>query len=461
MKKRLLSLLLLGASMSALAGCDNSSFVLDKDLNPVNINSLYDGLVAMYQTKNYTFDIVYVNNGYREDIPNMIFTENYIGYDGAAPEDLNVLLNDGNGIYHVRYSDDFQSGEYLKDKKGKKITKLWKNDDVVNTMYGVGGAYIKTNCKADTKELTISDKDYKIGFLKTITGKSTDFTNVDSLVAKFDGEKVVFDLSIGKGTSSYKVTLKKIGETKSTHLKTFVSNGGKVFEASKDLTEMRRLIQGNNYIQRTYSIVDGEGYFSGYQYFTEHYFFQTGSDANVGNAYMEFDYKDDPALDNDFDMWGIYLVNVFKNEKNEIDAGLVASSAYNSSTKSVIECCKYPGCLQLFDYLEYVKEGELRDAKYDKIPEVTNSKKYYVLEDFVVRDFVRNFSLDTGFQDVNFKTLGIEIQLGATDKDSIIVFHAIGTYVGDNLTYDIIIPLYSFGGANRNALDILYGMYNK
>lgn len=463
--KKLLSLIIcLAGSLCSLAGCDNPSndvvVDIDGELKEVTISSLYDGMVTLYQTKNYTLDIVHTSGSYREEIPSKLYTRNYIGYDGGF-EDFSVLYNDGTGIYPVSFEDDFLSGEYLLDSAGAKYTNLW-NNTVVNTMYGACGPYIKANVTKEITELSIKDKEYKLKFLEAIVGSTNNFVNVESLDAKYENGKVSFNLVLNNNSSAkdvYKVTLKNVGNTSSQHLKSFVRNGGTVYSPIKDFTEMRRLINMDNYVQRTYSIIDGVGTWSGFQFFTPHYYFVTGSDSMVGNAYMEFDYTDDPTLDNDFDMWGIYLVSVYKDESGQMAASLASQNAYNSSTKEVEECCFYPSSeLSILKNLQYIKSGEVRDVDYQYTAEEAN--RYYFIDSGLVKNFVSNFSLDQGFQDVIFNTIAIEIKLDAVDKNSMICFHAIGYYAADGLTYDIIIPLYGFGDANRSALDLIYSQYN-
>ena len=244
----------------------------------------------------------------------------------------------------------------------------------------------------------------------------------------------------------------------------FISNGGQAFVPEKNLTEMRRLLNLDNYIQMTYLINEGEYGWSGYQIFTDHYYMQTGTDINVGNAYMEFDYDDDPALDNDYDLHGIYLVNVFRTEEGSIEASLVGGRAYNSDTMEVEECVRYPSLkLDLLKNLEYVKKGEVRNANYEGTADLfeNGSEKYYFIDEKLVRNFCNNFGLDTFFEDVSFNTIAIETSIAADDKDSVICFHAIGYYPGDGMTYDYLIPLIAFGNANKAYLDALYEMYNK
>ena len=471
-KNKLLTLLVSLGSICAISGCNKNTNtdnppVDNKDTDAeIKINSLYEGMVALYQTKNYTLEVIHTYGTFREEIPNMIFTNDYIGYDGATYEDLSVYYNDGNGIYRVSFSDDFVSGEYLQDKLGVRYTKLWdaENKSVITTMYGACGEYIKGNVTPETKEIEITDKLYKVRFMQTIIGNTNNYANVDSLTAKYENGKVTFDLVIGSGAHAYKVTLKNVGNTKSSHLKMFIDNKGTAFVPNHDLTEMRRLINKDNYVQRTYFINEGEGSFIGYQFFTEHYFFQTGNDYSVGNAYMEFDYKDDPAIDNDFDMWGIYLVNVSKNEQNQYVANLASAMAYNSDTKEIEECVNYPSLkLDILHNLEYVKPGVIRNANYEESATFIEgtTQKYYFVEESLVRNFAKNFSLDTSFEDVVWNAVAIEIQLAEQDKDSMICFHAVGYYPLDSKYYDILIPIYGFGDANRQALDILYSQYNK
>lgn len=466
-KKRLLPLIaLLCGSVCGLVGCDEEAdkSLIDENLTEIEINSLYDGLIALYQTKNYTFDIVHTFGSYRDEIPSKLFTPKYIGYDSKIPDDLDMLYDDGDGIYHVSFTDDYLCGEYLSDLSGKKYTSLWDNS-LVSTMYGAGAQYLKKNLTKDLKELEVSDKDYKINFMQTIIGSTNAYASVDSLTVKYENGKVVFNLSLDNKTDNYKVTLKNVGNTASKHLRKFITDNGKPFTPNSDLVEMRRLLYKDNFVQKTCVINGNEKYFNGYQYFTEHYFFRTsGLDTTTGQAFMEFNYTNDPEeFPNGFDMWGIYLVNVGKNEQNQPIASLSYNFAYNSSTCQIEECCKYPSRkLDLLRNLEYVKEGSIRDADYEMSKEffTGESKKYYFVDEKLVANFVDNFSLDEGFQNVTFNTVGIELEFNAEEKNSVVCFHAIGYFATDGMTYDVVIPLFGFGDARRNALEALYAQYN-
>ena len=481
--KKLLTLLAcLGGSLVALAGCKTGEQPSGQGDNPsgqdnpnpsenvtysdeVKINSLYEGFVALYQTKNYTLEVIHTYGTYREEIPDMIFTEDYIGYDGKTYEELSVYYNDGEGIYRVSYADDFQSGEYMKDKLGASYKKLWdpNNKSVVPTMYGACPQYIAENVTPELTEVSVTDKQYRVRFMQTIIGNTNNYAGVDSLTAKFENGKVSFNLSINGGAHFYKVTLKNVGITKSSHLQMFIKNGGTSFTPARELTEMRRLINLDNYVQRIYLINEGTNSWAGFYFFTEHYMFQTGNDTSTGNAYMEFNYKEDPTIDNDFDMWGIYLVNVSRDANGQLVPSLANSHAYNSDSIEIEEVCRYPSLkLNLLHNLEYVKEGEVRYANYDETAGFFTGtpKKYYVIDESLVKNFCNNFGLDTSFADVVFNTVAIEIDLQAADKDSMVVFHAIGYYPADGLNYDYIIPLYGFGDANRSALDTIYSQYN-
>ena len=483
--KKLLSLLVCFGSLCALTGCgeENNSSSSDQQQNnnnensnnnnnqnnekkndgDIKLNNIYEGLVALYQTKNYTLEVIHTYGTYREEIPDMIFTKDYIGFDGKAFEDFKVFYNDGEGIYPVSFTNDYLSGEYVKDKKGDKYTNLWDNS-FVKTMYGVCPEYVKSNENNKETSIDITDKDYKLAFLRMIVGNTNNFADVDKLTAKYENEKVSFTLSLNGGSNIYKVTLKNIGTTKSEHLKMFVNNGGKPFVANHDLSEMRRLLNKDNYVQRIYMINEGEGYWSGYSFFTEHYFFNTSNTStSTGYAYMEFNYKEDPAIDNDFDLWGIYLVNVSIDQNGQYVATLASNMAYNSATVEIEECVRYPSIkLDLLNSLEYVKEGEIRYADYEKtaglFPE--GSSKYYFIDEALVNNFVNNFGLTSAFEVVEFNTIVIEMNLKEDDKDSVICYHAIGYYPGDGMTYDILIPLTGFGDANRAVLDKLYEDYN-
>ena len=469
MKKiKIFTLLASLCTVVSLSGCKEEKIEgFDDELKEVPINSLYDGMVALYQTQNYSFEVILTSGSYRVDTPDMIFTKKYIGFDGQGYEDLNVYYNDGNGIYHVTYAEDFLAGEYLADKKGNKYDNLW-NNAVVDTMLGVGGAYIKQNVTSTTTNLKIEDKDYQLQFLKTFTGSTSKFANVEYLNAKYENGKVVFDLKLdaNAGNLNYKLTMKNVGTTASSHLKMFVSNDAKPFVPNDELKKMRELLYMDNYIQRTDMVYEGEHAWMGYQFYTEHYFFTTGNDTSVGTAYMEFDHKAEAGFEGDIDMWGIYMINVSKDENGSPVVAAPSQMPYNSSTIEVEDCVRYPSRkLDLLNNLEYVKAGEIREAEYNRTENIEQfeggTSKYYFTNEALVKNFVENFSLNTAFEGVIFSTIAFELKIADQPKDSMVCFHAIGYYAGDGVTYDIIIPIYGFGEANRSVLDNLYNAYNK
>ena len=181
---------------------------------------------------------------------------------------------------------------------------------------------------------------------------------------------------------------------------------------------------------------------------------------------MEFDHKAEAGFEGDIDMWGIYMINVSKDENGSPVVAAPSQMPYNSSTIEVEDCVRYPSRkLDLLNNLEYVKAGEIREAEYNRTENIEQfeggTSKYYFTNEALVKNFVENFSLDTGFEGVIFSTIAFELKIADQPKDSMVCFHAIGYYAGDGVTYDIIIPIYGFGDANRSVLDNLYNAYNK
>ena len=240
-------------------------------------------------------------------------------------------------------------------------------------------------------------------------------------------------------------------------MKTFREEGNKVFTPVQDLQEMRRLIKLDNYIHQIYSISEGQGSYTGYEFMTPNYFMVTGNaDKNSGYVYMEVDHKADDNIN--ADLYGVYLFTVSKVDNTHFEWGYSPNPI--NTTPEIEKVFHYPSFLKLLTNLEYVKEGELRGSEY-VLEDVDNVKKYYFTEQFLVNDFADNFSLSSQFE--NCTGLGVAVELDLThdaDKDKNIVFHYLMKYEGDGQTYDVILPLMWFGAANKAHVDLQYQLLN-
>ena len=425
-------------------------------LTPVEIHNLYEGMVALYQTKNYTLNISKKEGTSAAKLSQLKFRDEYVGYDGDSLFDFNGTVNDGNGIYSVSYEEDFVTSEYLEKEDGTRARSLWDNS-VISTMYGVGGQYIKKNVSPSISNITITDKNYIIGFVKTLGFGSTAFSSIDSLKAKFENGVTSFTLVITLSqTTTYTVSLADVGTTTSEHLKTFMKSESKVFTPSQDLQEMRHLIKLDNFIHQIYSISDGEGSYIGYEFFTPHYFMTSGnSDTNAGYVYMEVEHEPDETID--ANMSGIYMFNIVKDGDEYV--WQYSPNAINT-TPDITKCMHYPSFLKLLSNLQYVKEGELRGSEY-VFEGNQNVAKYYFTDESLVKDFGDNFSLTSQFTDCTPLAVSMELDLSHDlDKDKNVVFHYLMKYAGDGETYDVILPLMWFGSANKAHVDSLYETLN-
>lgn len=456
--------ILVAGAVASVSGCEKKN---DKEatptptsepevLTPVEINSLYDGMVAVYQTKNYSFEISKKEGSKNTSLGTLKFREDYVGYDGSKNTDFHGTINDGHGLFNVSYEDNYITSEYLTKEDSTFATSLWDNS-VVSTMYGVGGQFIKKYVTSETSSITVSDKNYVIGFIKTIGYDSLAYSSVKYLKAEFKNNVVTYTLSLGLSvTTIYTIKLINVGITTSTHLKDFKDGGNKVFTPNEDLSEMRRLIKLDNFIHQIYSLDGHSGSYIGYEFMTPHYLMTTGiSDTNTGAMYMEIEHTADEEINQD--MSGIYLVAV------SIQDGQY-NFAYSpnpiNTTPEIEKCMHYPSFLKLLNGLEYVKAGDLRGAEYLFTTE-TAAKRYYFTDQVLVYDFAKNFSLTEQFSDCTPLAVAIELDFAHdVDKDKYVVFHYLMKYAGDGETYDVILPLMWFGAANKAHCDNFYNYVN-
>ena len=453
-------ILAIGGAVS-LSGCEKNKepevpVEEEEVLNPVAINSLYDGMVAMYQTKNYTFKIIRKEGSSAAKSYTLKFKQDFVGYDGYKMSDFKGAINDGSGIFNVSYEDDYIISEYLRNSEGAIATSLWDNS-VVHTMYGIGGQYIKKNITSNITSITITDKNYIIGFMETFGYDSTVFGSVNSLKASYEEGTVSFAFSLALSTKVYyTIKLADVGTTTSEHLKEFKASGKKVFTPHQDLSEMRRLLKLDNFAHKIYTIYEGEGSYTGYEFFTPYYFITTSlQNTNVGNGYMELDHKADESNINQ-DMYGIYMFSVSVVDK---EYNFDFSSIVYNTTPEIEKCLHYPSFLKLLTNLEYVKEGNLRDSDY--VYDSSSVKRYYFTEQFLVNDFANNFSIYQNFEDCTALGVSIELDLEhENDADKNIVFHCIVQHTVDGTIYDIVLPLLWFGAANKTHWYATYEVLN-
>lgn len=439
-----------------VSSCDKNTITKNEPV-PVEINSLYDGVVALYQTKNYTFDISIKNSEKIIDKYKMLFRDDFIGYDGESLYDFNGIFNDGKGIYKVNYEDEYITSEYLKSSNGTLAKTLWDNT-IVSSMFGVCGPYIKKTFASGISTVQITNKDYTIAFLKTLGMDLVDYTSVKEFIAKYISEKTVFIMVVNDGVESltYTIELENVGVTSSSHLTDFQKSGSGPFEPDATLARVRNLMLLNNYIHQIYSIDGDQRGWIGYEIMTENYFMTTGnSDTNVGSAYMEIVHHDDPEIPDDFEMNGIYLVNFTRNSSGEIE--MAYSMNPINTTPDIVKCQHYPSLLMLWDNLQYVKKGTIRDSDY--IYTNLQAERYYFTDEILVNNFAKNNSLDKQFANTTPVAVSLEVKLDNDDAKCEVIFHYIMKYNGDN--YDCILPFMYFGSANRAHVDYIYNEFNK
>ena len=127
------------------------------------------------------------------------------------------------------------------------------------------------------------------------------------------------------------------------------------------------------------------------------------------------------------------------------------------SKPDITEFYHYPKYMSLLNNLQFLEEGELKNANYE---DPLISKKYYTKDLGLVMNFAKNFSLDQTWDFLSCppEALAIEIKLKEADENSSIIFHYLFRNGKDE--YDYLIPCMMFGKANIARLDTIWETLN-
>ena len=442
-------------SLGTLSGCD--FFKKDKGEDKeevetvIDIKTIKDGLTVLNTKTNYTLTSSFKGNDQFITQAPIKFTKNFIGRDNEDRANTDLKIKDNTGIYRLSYDGGFVSGEYLKDKNGHNYTSLYDNS-IVSTMYGVCTDYVNSISASETS-LVISNKSYKLAFIKTVGFQETDYSKVNSLSVTFlyDGH-VTFYLNMND-SSRYTYQIVDHGTTKSTNYETFINNNGKAYTPSTELAEFRTLLRSNNFMQNLfYFDLEQENY--GFYYlrycFAPHYFYSyTITDPSSMSGYIE-------AESTEYQIKGIYGFSVVNNKIDSVNT----ANAY-SSKPDIVAFQHYPSLLKILDDLQYIHQGSLDGARED----FEGSTKYYFTNEYYIKDFEKNFSLDQS-SFVEFENAGVEIEINLNyanpSNDNIVepvmCFHYLFKY--GTMTFDYPFPIFGFGKATMNAFDVLYDTLN-
>ena len=435
MKYKIKGLLLIGALL--LSGCGS-------DQSVVEIKSLKHAMVVLNSTKNYTLE---TENSVSGKI-SYIYTENSIAVTmSKKPSGLQAYIKDQGGIYPLNYEGGYKSGEYILDEGGQRITDLY-GGAIVPTMYGVDTEYVNSVSES-IATLELGSKSYKMGLLLTLGYSSSDYLDIDKITANYSKGSCYFVIStVSKKNYTYKLT--NVNGSRINEVETFLANGGKAKDLENSLSDVRRLIRGNNFTRDIYDF-SSESY-TGIEVFNPRYFYSRLNSSNTGTGAMAINSK--PNEYHSQTLYGCYYFQLEgdPNDMEKSNIGFITTPMYEKP--NIVECYHYPTYLKILDNMQFIKEGAYSSTGYTYTGEA-----FYFDNQTYVYDFVSNFSIDQSFDTKTYvpEAIGIDVKIGATDKDTIINFVYYFTY---GTTYAMPIPIRDFGVSNYLVLETVADMYN-
>ncbi len=441
------NLTLLIVSVSALCGCGNGSAKSDDE--PVyNPQSLYEGISLMATTKNYTIHQLVDGDVYKS----YVVSRCAIGVSGVKElEDTNFYVVSGKGLFKVTYDEEYRRSEYILDEDGNYITDLW-NTNYVKTTYGVNPDEVITDKSATS--INIKNRDFKQGLLGILGLKSTSYADIEYVKASFDGT-LNFELKYFSSDTIYTYEADKFGTSSIDYAKTLIEHNVGAFVPNDDLKYMRSLIKGNNFKLDSYDVIE-EGYYA-QEWLNPQYWY-----SSYGNyGYCRLDHAADKTVDGDVDAKGIYMFQVS-------DGKLGFYSNPIDDAPTIAEFENYPSRMSTLSNMQYINEGEYEDIQDYEY----QGEAYYLTNKTYVLDVLSHFALNPStatdgsiFQLATPKAIVMDINIDplydendeASEKSTITYIYV---FEYSNKTYQMYLPMHSFGLANITSLDAYLETFN-
>ena len=431
MKKSIIFSLAIFASSLSLIGCNDNT-------NQNTVSDLKSGIQYIEKEKNYTFS--YVSNTNRHDL---IYTKTSIGLVAeGTPRATDVYIQDTKGVYRLRHD----GSKFISSELSSKSDSLWSGE-FYSTLFGVSTSFTSSIKSGDTS-VKVSDKSYKIAYCKAIGYSEDQLANVNSLTISYRKENneqyLRFTLDYLGNDVVYDAH--EFGTSKNTIVDDFIASGGTYLTVNGILSDARRLMKGNNYIQEIYYFgadEDSSGY-AAQAYFHPHYYMSIYNGSSFGSGAIALNSKKN-------DLYGCYSCAVQFSDQGATPS-LYSPAVY--SEPNIPEYYHYPSYLMLWDNFEYLTSW----TDQDMLGYTKTGEGYYFNNSSLLADFSNNFSMSSNFSGQIPMGVAIDIVKGATDKDTVIYFYYKFAYQGAH--YVMPIPFHHFGNANIGALDYVYSMYN-
>lgn len=446
--KKLLFSFSLVVSAIPLIACDNGETPKEEPIEEPTlvVDSLKNSLIALNTTSNYTMRC----ESSRVAKHTRVFLKDSIGliYDDNPSADK-IFYQDGeNGVYSVGFNGKYYVGSTYYNDISKDV---WSGK-FFSTMKDVETDFVN-GVDPSVSTLKITNKAYRVGFLKTIGFSAIDYVDLNTLVASFNENKLEFDMNFRK--IDIKFTFSNFGTSKNEVLERFLNDGGKPYEHNSVHDDIVSKMKMNNYEQYIYQFgetPETTGYI-GKNYFHEKYYFTNYTGSLTASGHIALD-GSESASGMYKDIYGCYPFYLDLGNKEQ-PLTLYPTKYYEEP--DIVTFYNYPSRMSIWDHMEYLLDWDenIFDPEYDYKREKGGSA-FVVIDPTLVYEIQDNFGIRSSFEGAIPLAVGIDtFTIRTTFPVKYEPYIAIVCkFVYQNYYYTMPFVFANFGGVSNAYLDL-------
>lgn len=400
-----------------------------------HVDSLKNGLIYLNQGNNYTITCEQgrlIEHSY-------VYQGNSIGLVCPSNKSADkIYYQDGYGVYSIGYNGNSYVGSSYYDDISKSV---WSGK-FYSTMKNVATDYIN-NLDGSISSLIIKDKDYRVGFLKTVGYSSLEYVDMDDLTVTYKDGKLTYTMMFRRTEFVY--TAKNFGSTENKVLSSFLSNGGKSFTPNEVQIDITSKMKGNNYDQQIFQFGDTPettGYV-GKNYFNQNYFYTNYFGSLIANGHIALDGRESKSGQYS-DIYGCYqFVLDYSVGEGENPLSIFPYAMYDKP--NIPEFYNYPSYLSIWDHMEYCTKWDSRIISGSEYS--PSGTAYMILDPTLVYEIEDNFAIRSTFDGAVPYAVGIDYIKNLDIQTHTFIYYIVlllKFYI-DNNFYVMPVPFSNFG----------------
>ena len=447
MKKKLTALLslplLLAACVDKPGESPISSLPKSED-NQETFSSILEAVTYLKNKKNYTLDVVILQDGVRLEGFDVSYTETGYYFGIANGEYGYKSVSDGVFAYEI-YGKEMYFSELLENDDGVKYADLWESH-----LFSSFADWSLDKLEAE-KNGVVKAKDSRLSMLKMTGFDEAYYPYLDTASAKISDSgnfTFTFDLDTAEYLYTIKATVMMVGGSLTEKVDKALAGGKTYFTPSDSLKKARKLFKGDNF---THVYMDENGEEAAWEKFHPDYYHLT-----VDSAYNA-SHEDSPLIpytfvkiDNKYVpgakrvLSGIYYCTINGNSV----ALMVGPNGEGYNTlPDIVSFLHYPKTLGLWSCLEF--------STLEKTPLEGYDETYSFSRIDLAEDAANNFGLSAVLASLNTSAYSVSLSLKNIDKGNAAVNFRIiaanGSYSDFYFT--------DFGKTSEAALDNLVSTF--